>query len=49
MEKDVQEQPPASEDQPTQKTFKGYEIPVPTKREVMDFFKKAAGATPKKP
>ncbi len=34
----MQEQPPAA----TQKTHKGYEIPVPTKGQVMDFFKKVA-------
>ena len=44
MEKDVQQ---PAEEQPTQKTFRGYEIPVPKKREVMDFFKKAARATKK--
>ena len=38
MEKDVQEQPPAA----TQKTPKGYEIPVPSKQDVMGFFKKVA-------
>ncbi len=44
MEKDVQEQPAA-----TQKTDKGYEIPVPSKKDVMDFFKKAARTTKQKP
>lgn len=43
-------QQPAPEEQPaTQKTFKGYEIPVPKKREVMDFFKRAARTTKQKP
>jgi hypothetical protein len=37
-----------ADEQPTQKTPKGYEIPVPTKAEVMGFFKKVAGA-PKRP
>ena len=41
-----QEQP--AEEPPTQKTFKGYEIPVPLKKDVMDFFKKAARGAPKK-
>jgi len=36
MEKDVQQ--PA----PTQKTPKGYEIPVPTRGQVLGFFKKVA-------
>lgn len=36
MEKDVQQ--PA----PTQKTLKGYEIPVPTREQVFGFFKKVA-------
>jgi hypothetical protein len=44
MEKDMQEDQPA-----TQKTAKGYEIPVPSKSEVMAFFKKVARATPKRP
>ena len=37
------------EDQPapTQKTPKGYEIPVPTRRTIMDAFKKIA--KPKRP
>jgi hypothetical protein len=39
MEKDVQQ--PAS-DEPKQTTPKGYEIPVPTKEQVMGFFKKVA-------
>jgi hypothetical protein len=41
MEKDVQQ--PAS-DEPKQTTSKGYEIPVPTKDQVMGFFKKVARA-----
>jgi hypothetical protein len=41
MEKDVQQ--PAS-DEPKQTTEKGYEIPVPTKEQVMGFFKKVARA-----
>jgi hypothetical protein len=39
MEKDLQQ--PAS-DEPKQTTEKGYEIPVPTKEQVMTFFKKVA-------
>lgn len=35
-------------DKPTQTTPKGYEIPVPTKEQVMGFFKKVARA-PKRP
>jgi hypothetical protein len=38
---DKQKQPP------TQKTAKGYEIPVPSKEDVMAFFKKVARATKK--
>jgi hypothetical protein len=38
MEKPVQPEQPA----PTQKTPKGYEIPVPTKDQVFGFFKKVA-------
>ena len=44
MEKPVKDQPA-----PTQKTLKGYEIPVPSKKDVMDFFKKAARTTKQKP
>ena len=39
MEKDVQQ--PAS-DEPKQTTAKGYEIPIPSKDQVMGFFKKVA-------
>jgi hypothetical protein len=39
MEKDVQQ--PAA-DEPKQTTAKGYEIPVPTKEQVMGFFRKVA-------
>lgn len=35
---------PASEQEPKQTTDKGYEIPVPTKEQVMGFFKKVARA-----
>jgi hypothetical protein len=38
MEKPVQPERPA----PTQKTPKGYEIPVPTRDQVLGFFKKVA-------
>lgn len=38
----MQEKPAA-----TQKTEQGYEIPVPTKEQVLGFFKKVAGATKK--
>jgi hypothetical protein len=38
MEKRVQPKQPAS----TQKTPKGYEIPVPTREQVFGFFKKVA-------
>ena len=44
----MQEQP-ASEESPKQKTFRGYEIPVPLKKDVMAFFKKAARTTKQKP
>lgn len=43
MEKDVQ-QPASDKDAPKQTTPKGYEIPVPTKDQVMRFFKKVARA-----
>ena len=33
--------------EPTQKTPKGYEIPVPKRQDVMDFFRKVV--KPKKP
>ena len=33
-------QQPATQDEPKQKTLRGYEIPVPTKRQVTGFFKK---------
>lgn len=39
MDKNVQQ--PAS-DEPKQTTEKGYEIPVPTKEQVMTFFRKVA-------
>ncbi len=39
MEKPVQPEQPAS----TQKTPKGYEMPVPTRDQVFGFFKKIAG------
>jgi hypothetical protein len=42
MEKDVKQ--PASEQEPKQTTPKGYEIPVPTKEQIMGFFKKVARA-----
>jgi hypothetical protein len=38
MEKPVQPEQPA----PTQRTPKGYEIPVPSKDQVLGFFKKVA-------
>ena len=44
MEDKVQEQPA-----PTQKTPKGYEIPVPTRGQVFGFFKKVTQPKPKKP
>jgi len=43
----VQEQP-ATDDTPKQVTPKGYEMPVPSKSDVMAFFKEVARATPKK-
>jgi len=43
MEKDVQ-QPASEPDERKQTTEKGYEIPVPTKEQVMGFFKKVARA-----
>lgn len=50
MEKDVQQQQPASEpDEPKQTTPKGYEIPVPTQGLVMGFFKKVARPKPERP
>jgi hypothetical protein len=33
--------------QPTQKTLKGNEIPLPKRREIMDALKKIAGKAPK--
>ena len=36
-----------AEDEPKQKTPKGYEIPVPKRQDVMDFFRKVV--KPKKP
>lgn len=47
MEKDVQ-QPASGSDEPKQTTEKGYEIPVPSKEQVVGFFKKVARA-PKRP
>jgi hypothetical protein len=44
MEEPMQEQEPAV----TQKTLKGYEIPVPTREQVMGFFKKVAKPKPQK-
>jgi hypothetical protein len=41
MEKDVQ-QPAAGLDEEKQTTEKGYEIPVPTKSQVLGFFRKVA-------
>lgn len=38
------QQPAAGSDEPKQTTPKGYEIPVPTKGQVMGFFKKVARA-----
>jgi hypothetical protein len=35
--------------EPTQKTPKGLEIPVPKRKDVMDAFRKIVGAPPKKP
>jgi hypothetical protein len=46
MEKDVQ-QPASDQDEPKQTTGRGYEIPVPTKGQVMTFFKKVTRATKK--
>jgi hypothetical protein len=40
--------PQPASDEPKQTTKKGYEIPVPTKEQVMGFFKKVARA-PKRP
>lgn len=45
MEKDVQQ--PATQEEPKQVTAKGYEIPVPSKDQVMGFFKKVARGTKK--
>jgi hypothetical protein len=45
VEKEVQQ--PAS-DEPTQRTEKGLEIPVPKRKEVMDAFRKIVHA-PKRP
>jgi hypothetical protein len=42
MEKDVQEEQPAT---PTQKTHRGYGIPVATEGQVMAFFNKFAKPT----
>jgi hypothetical protein len=39
MEDKVQDQ---EQPAPTQKTLRGYEIPVPTRGQVMGFFKKVA-------
>ena len=41
-------QQPARSDESTQTTAKGYEIPVPTKGQVMGFFQKVARATSKR-
>jgi len=40
MEKDVKQ--PAPEQEPKQTTPKGYEIPIPSRDQVMGFFKKVA-------
>ena len=45
---DKVQQPASEPDEPKQTTPKGYEIPVPTKEQVMGFFKKVAGAAPKR-
>ena len=37
-----------SSDEPTQKTPKGLEIPVPKRKELMDAFRKIVGAPVKK-
>lgn len=36
----------AGKNPPTQKTPKGHEIPVPKRKEVMDFFKGVTGKRP---
>lgn len=36
------------EPKPTQKTLKGYEIPLPKRSEIMDAFKKIAKPKPEK-
>lgn len=45
----MQEQPASEEQEPKQTTERGYEIPVPSKDEVMGFFKKVARGSKKKP
>lgn len=41
------QQPASEQDEPKQTTDKGYEIPVPSKDQVMGFFKKVARGTKK--
>jgi hypothetical protein len=41
---DDMKQPASEQDESKQTTAKGYEIPVPTKEQVMGFFKKVARA-----
>lgn len=45
----MSDKPQAPENrEPTQKTLKGYEIPLPKRSEIMDAFKKIAKSKPEK-
>ena len=42
MDKPLQEPEPQPEPEPTQKTLRGHVIPLPTRAEIMDAFRKIA-------